>query len=336
MKIAFASLALVSILAVSLVAHSAPRASERLPAQAAPPSANQSSAPRSPAAPTAKSNGVGAVVITDEAYVYAQPDFDATILTSAHKGDRVRVSRGTAGAYAKFHRVRVGAVLGYISTMDVEVEGGASVSEPRVKARSALARRTKSGSKRGAKSGAKSAGKNANETKRPKREQLPIYFTRYVGVLVGNSEFKEDTAGGAQSTRLLTYGLKVTGPDTLLQGPVTDFNLALHYGAPSYYDSFSATSPTGFVLFADFLLLIPYLQRENFVGYFGAGPLLTLSSFKVTRGDEPLDLTTLNAGVSVSTGLGVRFDKVALRLEGKYLFEKKNYLAFQAALQTEF
>jgi hypothetical protein len=280
--------------------------------------------------PQKKSAGIAAKIKNEGALVYDKPDFDGEVLATLPLGTKVRVSKGVTGNFAKFHRVRAGKILGYISTMDVDVEGGTTISEisdgtrkpkPNVKA---------------TKKKPKAQASQKPTKKKKRRESRPIYFSRFVGALIGRTEFKEGIIGADASTNLTIYGLKITGPDTIIEGPITDFNVALHYGAPDYYDRLSKTKPSGFVVFADLDLLIPFTQKQNQMAYFGLGPLLVLSSFKVTSGGAAMDLTTLNLGLSLVLGGAVRFDQVAFRLEGKYFIEKQSYRALQASVQTEF
>lgn len=286
-------------------------------------------------APAKRSSGVGAVVKTDGALVYAQPDFDAEVLTNLKRGQRVLVSRGVTGEYAKFHRVRVGKTLGYIADIDVTVDGGSGgAASPTGSSTSKNAKNKKS--KDAAKvAREKEKEREKNKDKKPK-DRMPIYFTRYVGLLIGQTAFKEGIHGVDANENLLTYGVKVTGPDVLISGPVLDFNVALHYGAPDYYTKLSAIKPSGFVLWTDLLLLMPIVNNDNWMITFGLGPLFVLSNFKVFNQDRPMDLTALNVGASFSLGAAVRFEKMAVRLEGKYHVEKQSYRGLLAAVQTEF
>lgn len=256
-------------------------------------------------------SGVAAIVQTDGAQVYTQPDFDADVIATLPAGQKIRVSKGVTGQMAKFHKVKVGNRYGYIVDIDVVTEGAAKKKR----------------------AGAKAPAKAKHD--RP-RKDLPVFFSRYVGVLVGQSEFKEDIPGVDASTNLLTYGLKIVGPDVILSGPIIDFNLALHYGAPSYYDKLSSVKPAGYLVFTDMLLLMPFYQAHNTAGLLGAGPLGVLSSFRVVSANKAQDLTTFNVGLSLMAGFAFRFGPVGLRLEGKYLIEKQSYKVVQAAILSEF
>ena len=263
-----------------------------------------------------RDSGVPATVRTDGAMVYSKPDFDADVLGNLRRGDRVRVSSGTLGDYARFHKVSAGAIIGWIADIDVQVEGAAK--------------------KRDHKRGSKKNARSPKEKKPFVDESLPLFFTKYMGVFVGLTEFNESISGVDAREALFIYGLKFTGPDILLTGPVMDFNLALHYGAPSYYTKLSSTKPSGFIIQTDALLLYPFFNRDKFNVTFGLGPLLKFSSFNVTSGGEIKSLSEFDIGLSVALGAAVKLGKIALRLEAKYLVEKHQQKMVQFALQQEF
>ncbi len=276
-----------------------------------------------------KSNGLAATVRTDGAMVYAKPDFDSDVLATLKQNEKIRVSDGTIGDFAKFHKVRAGVVLGYIAEIDVQVEGAAK----------------KRDHKRGAGKGKTADGRSDGKTKddkAPKKkfkdEHLPILFTKYIGLLIGTSEYAESINGLDAKDNLLMYGLKITGPDILLSGPIMDVNIAFHYGAPSYYAPLAAagTKPSGFILQADTLLLLPFFQRDTVMGTFGLGPMIKFSTIGITSGTDPRSLTELDFGLSLAGGFAFKIYKFALRLEGKYMIEKHTERMFQLGLQQQF
>lgn len=250
--------------------------------------------------------GVAAVIRNEKAQIYEKPDFDAKVIGSLKGGSRIRVSRGSTGQYYKFHKVRVGKRYGYISDVDLKLSAG---NGPRFPA-------------------------NAKSGRRPKKTK-PVYFSRFVGLLVGQVGYKEDIAGVNANENLLIYGLKITGPDVIVSGPSIDFNLALHYGAPTYYEKLSAVRPAGFVLLTDALALLPVIQRQNAALLFGIGPMLAYSNFQVVNGGRAQSLSSLNLGLSSMLGGVVRVAGVGLRLEGKYIYEKQSYIVYQASIQSE-
>ena len=261
--------------------------------------------------------GVAAVVSTDGALVFVAPDPDSEAIAQLPEGQGVRVSKGTTSGPEKFRKVRVNNRIGYILDIDV-VLGEAAAAK-----------------------GKTGKNKKANAKKPKKKEHKvdthePMYFCRYFGVLLGQSEFKEGINNVDSSTNFLIYGLKITGPDTLFPGPVLDFNLALHNGAPDYYGALSATPPSGFVMLIDTMVQVPFVQAQNGTVYVEAGPLLAITHFSVVNSGRAMDLSSVNVGVSTAVGAGFRVERVAGRLEAKYMIEKQSYKALQASIQMQF
>jgi hypothetical protein len=276
----------------------------------------------------AKANGVGAKVRTDGAMVFAKPDFDSDVLTTLKEGDKVRVSIGTTGEKANFHKVRAGTILGWIAEIDVQVDDAPKKREQRRGAGKRDNKNTKITEKKSS---------NLNKPKKPfMDDSVPMFFQKYVGAVVGLSDFDESISGVDAHESLVFYGLKLTGPDILFNGPVLDVNLLLHYGAPSYYNSLSTTKPSGFIFTADALLLYPFFNRDKGIVAMGLGPLLKLTSFNVTNGGDLKSLTEFDAGVSLALSGAMKFNKIAVRLEGKYLIEKHSEKLFQIAIQQQY
>jgi hypothetical protein len=279
-----------------------------------------------PGASGAKGGGVAATITTEEALVYSRPDFDASVIATLSYGRQVRVSRTTIGRVAKFHRVRIGGRTGYIVDIDLSIAGAKSAAAAERKSQKQAASRA-AGKKK----------KSANEPSKDKDPRdRPIYFARFVGVLGGALSFKEDVSGQENSASLAIYGLKITGPDVVFEGPVLDINLALHYGAPDYYDSLSSIKPAGFLLLTDTLILLPLLQGHNGMMFLGFGPLVTYSSFRIVRNNRLEELTRFGVGGSLSIGSAFRYENIAFRLEGKYYLETKSHQSIQASIQTGF
>ncbi len=274
-----------------------------------------STSAKKPAAAGQAGSGVGAIVRNDGALVYTNPDFDSEVLATLQEGQAVRVSKATTGNFAKFHKVRAGPVLGYIAEIDIQIEG-------------ATKKRTH---KRG--------DKKADTRKKKKKDdgpELPMMFSRFVGLLVGQNSFKESIQGSDEDESLFVYGLKITGPDVVFEGPIMDLTIALHYGAPNYYGKLSSTKPSGFAIWVDPLLLLPFVNAQDHMFYIGAGPTFVLTSFKVTNTDRMMDLTSINIGAAFSAGAGFRIEKVAVRFEGRYYLERQSYKGLQLSVQSQF
>ena len=278
----------------------------------------------------AKSNGVGAKVRTDGAMVYAKPDFDSDVLTTLKEGDKIRVSKGTLGEKANFHKVRAGSILGWIAEIDVQLDDAPFKREQRRGAGKRDKDKTDKSDKKRPKSGEKKPKKPFMD------DNTPMFFQKYVGAVIGLSDFNESINGVDAHESLFVYGLKITGPDILFNGPILDVNLLLHYGAPSYYNALSTTKPSGFLFMADTLLLYPFFNRDKGIVAVGFGPLIKYSSFSVTNGGDLKSLSEFDVGVSLALSGAMRFNKIAVRLEGKYLIEKHSEKLFQLAVQQQF
>lgn len=279
----------------------------------------------------AASNGVAAGVVatvtTDGALVLVKPDLDASPIAQLEAGKKIRVSKGTTAGEVKFRKVRVGNRVGFIADIDIRIGDSPEVAPD------------EGATKKSADQHAKKVRRKKDASHRKKhrdRENDPMYFSRFVGLIVGVSEFKEGIDGVDSSTSMPFYGLKITGPDVLLNGPIMDFDLLLHYGAPSYYDALSATKPSGFVILTDALLHVALAQGQNGLASFGIGPMLMLSQFTVTNAGRNQSLTELNLGLSLSLGASYRIEKVAIGIEGKYFIEKHSYRGLFATLQSQF
>ena len=266
----------------------------------------------------------GAVVATDGAIVYDKPDQDANVITMLPQGQKVQVSRGTTNGPIPFHKIRVGQKIGYIADIDITTEEAAVAQTAIQKKKSKPVKKDKNGKPVAEK-----------KPKKPKKRE-PMLFTKFAGFLFGQSQYKEGIVGVDASTTLPIYGIKITGPDVIMKGPITDFSLWIHYGAPSYYGPLSGNTPSGYLIFTDWLLLVPIYHGFNSMVYGELGPLLVYSNFNVFNAGHTETLSQINFGGSLLLGWGIRVDDFAFRLEGKYMFEKQNYGAIQLAVQTGF
>lgn len=258
------------------------------------------------------SAAVLATVSVDGAMVYNRPDFDSKVIAYLHKGSKVTVSQKVFGAFRKV-LVRKGLV-GYISEVDVNAKGpGASSSH------------------------ASPHDKKA-KNKRPRpRLHRPVADTRWIGALLGYVNYREQIAGGKPAANLMTYGLKLTGPNILLRGPyLMDLNLAVHAGAPKYYEQGADVTPSGFLVMIDTPLLFPVGDSRDSMAYLGIGPLLTYSAFDVILQGQNFHLEEMKLGLSLLVGYGYRIGDAIARLEAKYFIEKTQYVGVQFGLQGAF
>ncbi len=274
-------------------------------------------------APAAKASTQGqwAIVKTDNAIVYENPDFDSGALMYFPAGQKVRISKTIFGSYFKFYKVKVnGNKIGYITTIDVTIQNEKE-------------------SRAGAKAAKNPQARQRNQPQRSQDKYPPVHpfmQTKYLGIFVGFLNYKETISGIDASENLMVYGLKLTGPKTLIDLP-TDLTMTLHYGAPTYYNSFSSVKPTGFVLITDLLLLFPFLERKQTAFHFGLGPLIDYSSFQFGTPSGIANSSDLSIGLSAALGFGVKLGlNWAARGEYKMMWERSSYSAYQLAIQNRF
>jgi hypothetical protein len=267
------------------------------------------------------SAGQDALIKPETAIVYDSASFDGSAIAYLAKGEGVRISKKTYGKIQKFYKLRLpNGKFGYVSTLDVAT-----------------------GKRAGAKPVAKNSSKPMSDQERDRvtRARLkralsePMMYNKWFGLFAGSMNFREKIENASGKASLLTYGLKITGPDILIGGPIMDINLLLHFGAPEYYNDISLTKPSGFLFFGDTMMLIPFGLGDNTGFYVGLGPMFKYANYKwVTNAGLPQAKTDFNVGGSFSTGLAYRLSAFSVRIEGKYYVEKVTHTQIQFALQT--
>ena len=269
------------------------------------------------------SAGGGGVVVTETTQIYQKPDLDAAVIAVVKRGVHLPISKGTRGDYAKFFRTRVSGKLGWILTTDIKSEAVAKKILTQAKAAEY---------KRGpfAPEPDEAAPKGKN------REKEMFMFTKSVSFAIGMNDYKESINGSDYTANLLTYGMKLTGPDIFLTGPLMDVNLLLHYGAPDYYNQLSKTKPSGFILWTDANLLLPLMLKQDTLIGIGAGPILVISNIQASQGTQDYGMWSFNVGADIELTAGIRFDEFCIRIDGKYIFENKTYKQIQLSLGTIF
>jgi hypothetical protein len=261
------------------------------------------------------------VVVAPETYVYEKPDLDSKAFGLLPQGTRLPVSRGTRGEYAKFYRTRFKGKLGWVLTIDLKPE-------------SVVRKAIEDSKSKSPPKGPFAAEQEAGDEE--SGEKKPFIFSQSASFVAGLTQFKEAVDGVAQSVQLPVYGVRVLGPDVILAGPIVDFGLLLHYGAPPYYSQASSTTPNGFLLWTEALLMMPIRMRESSWLGIGAGPVLALSNIQTTRGLETHDSFDARLGVSVSFTGAVRFDEFLVRGDLRYVWVGESYPQATLGLGTVF
>ncbi len=261
-----------------------------------------------------------ATVVSDGAAVYEKPDFDSKVIDFVPYNTKVIVSkRAFAGVegLGLFHRVRVRGKLGYIPDTDIRVAESAREKVPEK-----VLERTRS--------------KAWEPEEQEVLGQAPIYMTRYLGGAVARVNFTEKFSGRKLSDQITMYGLRMTGPGALFDGPPLDVNLWFSMEKPGYYDIFS-TNFSGFLLFGDVMAMMPLISHDKFVVNYGLGLMWTFTKFRLQIRGENTDSLEVRVGVNAGLGAAYRIaKKFLLRGDVKYYYEKTGYPGFLLSLQTEY
>lgn len=261
-------------------------------------------------------------VVNDGAAVYRDASFDSEAFGYLEQGKLYNISRNIYGG--AFYRILVKpGVIGYVADSDIKPIG---------------AKKTADGA---------SAGKDGNkgdaEEKKPPRRKLPFQYTQYFGLEYANIRHRENTMGQRPSQSLGFFGLKIFGPNLVLEGlSVTEMNFLIYPNAPSYYKDTTGKDAAGWIFMADILFQMVTPHGKNTVTYFGFGPLLKYSKYDVELQDATTSSRTrysledINIGAAFNLGLGFRFNRFALRAEYQFYWEQLNYSGFAIALQRDF
>lgn len=84
--------------------------------------------------------------------------------------------------------------------------------------------------------------------------------------------FREGALGLRPTDQLLFYGLKISGPNLIVEGPMySELNFLFHSGAPKYYEQATGQGAAGWILFSDFMFQFinaaPEFKNRNFLGF---------------------------------------------------------------------
>ena len=270
---------------------------------------------------------IKAVVIIDGAAVYAQPDFDSEVKDYLGFQTSVTVSKkpyAGQGGIGLFHRVRyAGSRLGYITDTDIRVNR-----------------------KEAERVGNSERRKSSSKAWSPEEEEYlgkaPLYLTRFLGGALATVQFTEKFSGRKLSDNMIMYGLRMTGPGTLFDGPPLDFNFWFSMQKPGYYSKFAAAAPSGFLLFGDVMAMLPMIDLSKVLVSYGVGIMWTYTRYSVpvrksTTGEmSRFDSQEFRVGVDFGLGAGRKFGRYFVRADAKYYIEKTSYPGLTASLQMEY
>lgn len=257
-------------------------------------------------------------VLTDQATVYQDPDFDSPVLGRMKIGTFVTISKQVFGA---FYRVQIGKNrFGYITDVDAQPLTAVKKAE-----------KTLSEAKE----------EIAEKSVEDKRKMRPFSLMNFRGVEISSLRFRENTMGLRPTDLRNFYGFTASGPNVISTGLYTDFNFMVSPGAPKYYEEATGQSTDGFILLTNFLFQSVNQQSPTSITYFGFGPMFRYSrygvSFTNSVGDiESYSLEDMAIGAIFNLGLGFKFDQVSVKIEGQYLWERLQYFGVSTSLQFAF
>lgn len=249
-------------------------------------------------------------VMVDEAAVYEFPDFDSEILGSLKKGTTWIISKRVFGA---FYQVRLPKNrIGYVTDADVrsltDLKRLQNKKTPDTPTRNEL-----------------TAEANPEKRKRPSRfEDQNFQGLSFLGL-----RYREETMGLRPTDMMSLLGFKFTGSDVVIEGLATEFNVQFSLAPPKYYEAATGRSSDGFLFLLDSLLLNTTPHGPNTLTFWGFGPMFRFSKFSVTLPvngrDEFYSLEDMAIGAKFNLGLAQRFDRLAVRVDLQYYWEKLHY-----------
>ncbi|HAG91389.1 MAG TPA: hypothetical protein DCL41_05930 [Bdellovibrionales bacterium] len=265
-----------------------------------------------------------AVVSIDGAAVYAKPDFDSEVITYLSVQEPVIASVKTfsgRGGLGLFFAVKAkGGVKGFIADTDLVDASSRKPISPLLKEKETAPLALPP----------KEEKPNTIEHSIPEDlgsdgfgAEEPLYFRRHLGGVVGRRNYNIQYQGSTYLSDLTFFGFRSTGPGTLFDGPPLDFNLAVSLDSPSYYTEFAQNKPSGFLIFSDLGLQLPFWEDPKQIVYYSLGLEVTYSRYKVQINDQFTDTSEFRFGGELGLGYGHKlFGKDLIRLDYKYHFGK--------------
>ncbi len=286
-----------------------------------------------------------AQVVNEETNVFEKPDFDSKVIATLEVGRVFDVSATVVNE--AFYRIRLKpGLLGYVSDADVKplwknkaAEKPAGPKAAAVKPEAKLDPKALE-KKKEAKALAR---EKALEKKKQAKKKRPFQYMQFVGLQYASIEYQEETMGDRRREPAGFFGVKLSGPDLIIEGVFpTEVNFLFHSGAPSYYEKATGKGADGWIFLMDFLFESYFPQGKNALAFVGFGPMIRYSKFNVSLTDvtnsktQDYSLEDIGAGAVFNAGIGVKMDQVALRGEAQYYWEKQPYWGLGLALQFAF
>jgi hypothetical protein len=287
-----------------------------------------------------RDRGQPAIVIVDGAAIYEKANFDSPVMDYLERGKKVliskRVYRG-AGGLGAFYKIKIRrGIFGYVTDVDVQVD------------REAKNRVEDSRRKPPGQSGDVDDPLKINPDLENPEEGNPdgdgrggIYLTRYLGLGLNQFGYAETIAKRKKSANTSLIAIKLSGPGKSMGGMPLDYEFSFTSKAPSFYGQ-SFSSSKGFLFLSHAMTIMPLKVFKEGMFFYGFGLVAKYSKFDVVIKENanktPVDSQDLVAGLGGHFGYTHSFSqgKYAIRVDGKYYYEKESYLGYGASLQMKF
>ncbi len=115
-----------------------------------------------------------------------------------------------------------------------------------------------------------------------------------------------------------------------------DISINFALSPPSYYSGGSESAPSGYIIIADSLLILPFMGGGDMLAYFGLGPFINYSSIKVVLANQVLKMDLVKLGAETMLGLGIRSGSAVFKIEGKYFYDRDSYFGGTMGIQLSY
>ena len=265
-----------------------------------------------------------AVVKNNGSAVYLDRSFDAPIIAYMEAGKKVKISRKKykgLGGFGIFFKIKVKkGKVGYIADTDIVPRFKKKIGQKKISENPLFKDLTNS------------------KKKKRKKPRDPIYFSRYVGLTFSSVNFTETIASKDVSDSLTVFGLRLSGPGTIMEDLPLDTDISVSMAPPSYYEILSDNSvATGLVLIAHTSLMFPLAEWADTLINYSLGLSTVYTSVQFLGGGRNFDSQEFRIGALAGVAANFRFARDYLfKLEAKYFYEKTQYMGYGAALQMNY
>lgn len=262
-----------------------------------------------------------AQVVSQDAAVYAKPDFDSEVTYVLELGDQFDISMNVRGPFYRIILDRKNKIYGWIADNDIV---------PLSKLKKSKAQENKK--KVEEKSDLFSQEEDADDEYANYRKIDKLLNQRWIGPQVSFVNYTEDTMRRLRSEIIPFFGIKLYGANSLFSGPIVIESNLLFAKAPKYYRKVTNEKADGILGIVDFNFQQQLPISVNQVWSYGFGPLLKYSDLKLNLNDKTYKAQDIILGANFNLGTLYSFKSFALRSDLKFIIEKKNYFSFSVGV----